>query len=507
VTTVADLQRAVFPSAHPVAAADRPASPPDAPGARRTDREVAWVRVLRSRVPAFEALESTDLAIIPGPSLALVAPADGQIEAVAQALDQAGVPAVLLIDGDVGRESLRRLADTLAGAGLTTLWLDEGDPLALERSVIAYLVNQRAELDRRAAELETQLARFALHGRGLDDQAAAIAAFLGRAVVIEGRRGDPIAMHAPADQPLAAAAVSRYLARPSAIGPFRVDLPTAGGEPGPGGRLLLLGDDPPTEFERIVAERIAALLALELARDEAVRQARDETRRGDPLPADGPPWVVLLAAQGDPTGAEGDLAAREAVRAQVRLLMSPRRLVLRGSTESLELRLVAAAPADDPLGMATADRLAGVLGRTVALSRPFDERAARPAAEAAARATLDAAVRLPRPPRVARVVRLPAYLLLGNLRNLPDGLTQAQGLLAPILGGRAEVVAERLATLSAVLASPSLAEAADRLGIHRNTVAYRVQRLEARGDWDLADPDLRVALLLAVRVMQNAQTS
>lgn len=513
-TTVAELQRAVFPTARRVAGGPGSEDVPDTSRASRTDREVAWVRVLRSRVPAFEALESTDLAIIPGPSLVLVAPGDAQIDALGLALGQAGVPAVLLVDGDLGRDALRRLADTVADAGLTALWLDEGDPVALERSVIAYLVNQRAELDRRAAELETQLARFALLGRGLEDQAAAIAAFLGRAVVIEGSRGDPIAMHAPAEQPIAAAAVSRHLARPSAAGPLRVDIPASVGTPGPGGRLILLGDEPPTEFERIVAERIAALLALELARDEAVRQARDETRRGDPLPADGPPWVVLLAAQGELTGEPGELtggpdelAAREAVRAQVRLLMSPRRLVLRGSTESLELRLVAAAPADDPLGLTTADRLAGVLGRTVALSRPFDERAARPAAEAAARATLDAAARLPRPPRVARVARLPAYLLLGNLRNLPDGVAQAQELLAPILGGRADVVAERLATLSAVLASPSLAEAADRLRIHRNTVAYRVQRLEARGDWDLADPDLRVALLLAVRVMQNAQTS
>ena len=82
---------------------------------------------------------------------------------------------------------------------------------------------------------------------------------------------------------------------------------------------------------------------------------------------------------------------------------------------------------------------------------------------------------------------------------------QAQELLAPILVGRSETVADRLATLAAVLASPSLAEAADRLGVHRNTVAYRVQRLETRGDWDLADADLRVALLLAVRIMQNAQ--
>jgi purine catabolism regulator len=187
------------------------------------------------------------------------------------------------------------------------------------------------------------------------------------------------------------------------------------------------------------------------------------------------------------------------------LLMSPRRLVLRGSSESLELRLVAAAPSDDPGGLATAERLATFLGRTVAVSRPFTEPGSRPEAEAAARATLEAADLLADPPRVVRAARLPAYLLIGSVRNLPDGVRQARELLGPILVGRPEVQHERLETLRAVLGSPSLNEAASRLGIHRNTVAYRVSRMETLAEWDLADPELRFALELAVRVVQNAQ--
>ena len=349
-----------------------------------------------------------------------------------------------------------------------------------------------------------QLARLALLGRGLDVQAATIGAFLGRAVVIEGRRGDPIAVHAPSDVPAAAAAVARYLARPSGGAALRVAIPAPAGEPGAGGRLVLLGDEAPNELERIAADRIVALLALELAREAAVRQARDETRRGEPLPADGPPWVVMLASQGAADGPD-DIAAREGTRAELRLLMSPRRLALRGSSESLELRLVAAAPAEDPGALAAAARLASFLGRTVAVSRPFTEPGARPAAEAAARATLEAAAVLADPPSVARAGRLPAYLLLGNVRNLPDGARQARELLEPILVGRPEIQRERLETLRAVLGSPSFNEAATRLGVHRNTVAYRVARLEEMTAWDLSDPDLRFALELAVRIVQNAQ--
>jgi len=491
-----DLHRTLFPTARPIGAAELSAD--------RAEREVGWVRVLKPRVPAFEALETGDLAIIPGAALAVVAAGAAQIEELAVALARARVPAVLLVDGDAGSEALRALGEAVTAAGLTALHLGRADPVALERSVIGFLVNRRAELDRRAADLEAQLARSALLGQGLDMQAATIGSFLGRAVVIEGRRGDPIAVHAPGDVPSAAAAVARYLARPSGAGALRVTIPAPAGEPGAGGRLVFLGDEAPNELERIAADRIVALLALELARAAAVRQARDDTRRGEPLPADGPPWVVMLASQGVADGPD-DIAAREETRGELRLLLSPRRLVLRGSSESLELRLVAAAPADDPAGLATAERLAAFLERTVAVSRPFAEPGARPAAEAAARATLGAADLLPKPPAVARAARLPAYLLLGNIRNLPDGIRQARELLDPILVGRPEVHRERLDTLRAVLGSPSLNEAATRLGVHRNTVAYRIARLEELADWDLADPDLRFALALAVRVVQNAQ--
>ena len=491
--TLGDLQRALFPTARLVGRSVAGAS----------DRDVVWVRVLKARVPAFDALDAGDVAIIPGPALAVVAPGGSQIDELAAALARARIPAVLLVDGDGGAGALDALGRSATDLGLTVLSLGRADPVALERSVIGFLVNRRAELDRRAAELESQVASLALLGRGLDVITQAIGSFVGRPVVIEGRRGDPIAVHAPADLPGSAAAVAGYLARPSGVA-LRVSIPAPAGEAGAGGRLVLLGDDPPNELERIALERIAAVLALELARDAAVRQAREEARRRDPLPTDGPPWVVLLASQGVADGPD-EIGARELVRAGLRQLLPPARAALRGTAESLELRLVAAAPMDDPDGLATAERVAQFLHRPVAVSRPFREPAARAAAEATTRATLDAGERLEPTATVLRATRLPAYLLLGNLHNLPDGLRDARDLLAPLLIGRPSAQAARLATLRTVLETASVGEAAARLGVHRNTVAYRVARLEEAGGWDLADPDLRFALLMAVRLVQSAQ--
>lgn len=464
------------------------------------------MRVLKPRVPAFDALDPGDLVIVPGPSLAVVAPGAGQLDEVVAALARARVPAVLLTHGDTGSTALAALGAAAAAVGLVVLDLGRTDPSTLERSIIGFLVNRRAELDRRAGDLEGELARLALRGEDLDVLVAAVATFLGRAVAVEGRRGDVLAVHAPTDGPAVAASVAAYLARPSGDVALRVPIQAPAAEPGGGGRLVLLGDEPTGELERIVAERAAALLALELAREDAVRQAREDALRSHPLPVDGPPWVVLLAVQRGAPGGPDDLSAREAVRAELRMMVRPARLLLRGNAESLELRMVAAAPADDPEGRRIAARLADYLGRTVAVSRPFREAGERPAAEAAARATLEAAETLAAPPPVALAARMPAYQLLANVRNLPDGLRQARALLAPVLGGRPEQEAERLATLEAVLGTPSLGEAAQRLGVHRNTITYRVRSLERRGEWDLADPDLRFALALAIRIVQHAQS-
>lgn len=492
-----DVQAAIFPTARPLVE----------PGSTDLAAEVAWVRVMKPRVPAFDALEPGDLAIIPGSSLAIVAPegeTTGAVRELIGAFIGAHVPAILLVDNGDPDHLLDTLGRAAVEAGLITFRLARADPVQVERGVIGYLVNRRAQLDQRAGELERELARLALLGRGLDVLAAAIGGFFGRPVVIEGRRGDPLVIHAPTDVPDAAGAVGRYLARPAAVA-LRVAIPGAPGESGPGGRLVLLGEEPARELERVASDRLVALLALELARDSAVRHARDEVRRGDPLPAAGPPWTVILARQ-FPAESGDEIAAREEVRGELRLLFSPGRLGLRGTSESLELRMVAAASADDPECREIGDRLCRFLHRTVAISRPFSEAGGRPAAEASARATLDAVEHLAEAPLVALAARLPAYLLLGNLHHLPDAPQQAAALLAPILVGRPEVRRRRLDTLRAVLESPGPNEAAARLGVHRNTISYRSGRIERLAGWDLREPDLRLALLLAVRIVQREQS-
>jgi purine catabolism regulator len=498
VTDLAALADELFPGA------PRTAVPHDA-----TARPIAWVRVMRGRVPAFDALEPGDLVIAPASALAVVAPGPTELEALVGALAAVPVSGALLAEGEgegEGTVALDAAAAALAGAGIPSVRVQRPDVGELERSVVGYIVGSGAELERQASLLEAELRRRALEGGGVAGLVATVSAFLGRALALEAGRGAPIVVHAPAEAPGAAAEAARYEARRGGRGgavALRVELPSAAGA---AGSLLVLGSEPASELARVTLPRVAGLVALELARDEAVRGAADRARRSEPMPAAGPPWVVILARQREPGGDDDTPAvreSREAARRALRLLAPAKRMNLRGDADSLEVRAVAAG--DLPESIALAERIAELLGRPVSISRPFSTPADRPAADAEARATLEAALLLDRPPRLARADRLAIYRMLGAMHKLPDGPQLARAVLEPLLDARPDVRRERLETLRAILAYGGVSEAAAALGVHRNTVAYRLRRIEAATRWHLADPDLRLPLAVALEFVQEEQ--
>ncbi|HJP89429.1 MAG TPA: helix-turn-helix domain-containing protein [Candidatus Limnocylindrales bacterium] len=481
-------------------------------GAPTNLRPISWVRVMRDRIPAFDVLDAGDLVIMPASALSVVAPGAAALEDLASSLAAVPVSGALLLDGAADA------ADALGRAGVPVVVVPRTDAAALERSVVGYIVARGAELERQAALLEAELRRRALDGAGAAGLLATVAGFLGRALALEGPRGDAIAVHVPAHVPGAAADAAAYQvgSRHSRRAPsdsngvvLRVPMPAAHGV---AGAILVLGAAPPSELAVVMLPRVAELLALELAREEAIRGAADRARHVEAMPSAGPPWVVAVARQREPDGHVDEPAAREAreqLRRAVRLLAPARRMSLRGDADSIEVRAVLAvdpAGGPDPDGRIAAAALAGVVGRVVALSRPFHSPNERPAAEAEARATLEAAERLPGlpgPGKVALGARLAAYRMLGALHQLADGPRLAHAVLEPLLASRVDVRREHLATLAAYLDGGGVGEAATTLAIHRNTVTYRMRRIEALTGWDLTDPDLRLALQLALRLVQD----
>jgi PucR family transcriptional regulator, purine catabolism regulatory protein len=506
--TVEQLWRAVFPAARLADGAPAPATgqPATGQGPRGLGRNVSWVRVLKARTPAFDALEPDDLAIAAEPTLRALAGLAVDPVSLVEALANAGASGLLVVgEGDTGEDIVRSTLERAGRLGLAAFSLAEGEVAALERSAIGYVVNGRAELEGRAAALEAELERAALAGAGVDGLAATIARFLARPTAIEATDGSGLALHAPLESADDAPSVAEYLQRGRGAA-LRVELPGAGW-------LVLLGSQPPSELERVVAGRVSRFLALLLGRAADASAGALERAAGG-LPADGPPWVVLLARQLDESAPQ-TVEQRERLRAELRRTEPARRLVLRGDATSLELRMIAAPGSADPAGYALAERVSRRIGRPVALSEPFSEPTDRPLVEAHARSTLEAFEALPPAERaglggadgafVARTGMAPAYRLAAGLSTLPDGQRQARQLLAPLLSGRPSRDRQVLATLRALLDHAGLAEAATALGVHRNTLAYRLTRIEERTGWRLADPTLRFALAVAVRIVQSAQ--
>jgi hypothetical protein len=268
------------------------------------------------------------------------------------------------------------------------------------------------------------------------------------------------------------------------------------------GSIVLLGDELVSERERIACERVAPLLALEIVRVAAELPANAGRGEARTLPADGPPWVAIAARQ--PRPHETDVPA---LRREIRLLAGPRRFMLRGSNESLEVRIIAVADAADPGAALVAAKVAKRLDRPVAISRPFTEPSARPAAEAEARDALESLERRlggrvgSGGEQVVRAELLGAHRLLGAVLSIPEARRHALTLLEPILVGTPGARRQRIATIRAVLDAPGSAEASSSLGVHRNTTAYRVRRIEELTGWDLREPDLRLALSIALRIL------
>ncbi|MFM7782356.1 MAG: hypothetical protein ACKO8J_04625, partial [Candidatus Limnocylindrus sp.] len=200
-------------------------------------RTVSWVRLLRTRLPAFDGMDAGDLALIPLLTLRAVAQDEAARREMVEFLANSNATGILAIaSGEQSNEeeaALRHLVAAAAVTRLPTLLVRDVEPAQLERSLIGAVVNRRAELERQAVALERQIAALALDGQGLDALVGALAAFIGRAVALEARGGTSRAVVAPAGQPgsaAAAKAVSRYLGKYHADGQ-RIPLPAVPGAP------------------------------------------------------------------------------------------------------------------------------------------------------------------------------------------------------------------------------------------------------------------------------------
>ncbi|HEY0830013.1 MAG TPA: GAF domain-containing protein [Candidatus Dormibacteraeota bacterium] len=259
---------------------------------------------------------------------------------------------------------------------------------------------------------------------------------------------------------------------------------------------------------RLRGDLVEEVLAGGLEAEEAERVARQAERLGHRLPHRA--WVVVLEADDDKT--EAALAARGQ---QDRLDGALSGLVRSRLPGSLTLVRPASAvflvPDELAADLATVEKLAAqILAAAAPVMKPGSGSVgignlANGVSELA-RSHVEArqALRLTR--RAGSRGRVASYRSLGAFRLLlevqsPEALRRfVEELLGPLLQYAQSRDTPLLETLEALSAARWIRRAAARqLGIHINSMSYRVERIQALTGLQLDDPETRVAISIALR--------
>ena len=525
--TVEDVWRGALPKGTDLAA-----------GRAGLHREVVWCTGLRARAPAFDPLRGGELVLINVETLPLVDPRLS-LAGLIESLSAHGIAAAAVL-GPVNQEA-RALADSRA---IPVLSLPSGAPVAeVEQHVLRFIVDRRAELNERAQDLHRQLSELALAGRGLHAVLARLTELVALPVVLE--RGGSLDYVAAGSQrslpPELATAIEGQRAdlddwlREVPLSAFD---PPVSARPLPGGRTRLIapilvhgsiggflsligGDGELGELHRLAIGRAAHACAIELVRAGAARDARDELEEelldvltgGRPGSQEGARerarrkgfdlQSAYLVVAGR-AGVDGKAARVQGAWERVLATLGTPALVR--AREETVLALVGLSGHRPPQPRAVVEQLQ-VAGRTAAggalglghggvRSGPSEVSSAAREAEQA----LSMGRRLFGPDSITAFKDLGLYRLLLGLQSLPELRSFQDEVLSTLRQkDRSGALLKTLRSYLSTNGSPT--DAAQALHLHRNTVLYRLDRIEDLLGVDLRDSEVRLTLHLALKIL------
>ena len=552
--TVAELQSSALPPETKLLA-----------GTDGLRREVSWTATLRTRPPAFQSLKGGEFLLISTESLRLLdstlslarliqsisrfgvaaAAVVGEIpaDAISQA-ESAGIPLFALpfgatlteVDHSLNRaivewqNELQRQSQEIY-RHLTELAL-EGQGVPAIAAVLARATGRPVAHEDRAFTLTfhgDQTAGPAAGGVAGDEIAAAFRA--GQAEVQEWLRSRRLSPSEPpsAEFRLASTGLARLVA-PIVL------------REGVVGCLSLIGEaDSFREIERLSIVRAAAACAIEGVRESAALDAEeragvtflDELLTGAPVSADAirrlasrlgldlsQPQIVLVLRQHIPQrrgigGSSMSGASAAATPATAAALSTAvEREFGRRQVKALcrgwegTAAVVFAAPSGSEARTEVQALIGGIAARlgtpvSVGVSQPRAGATGVPEAFREAQGALNLGSRLFGPGRTTFYGDLGLYRLLLALSESPELRAFHEDALGQLITVERKTNGELLRTLEAYFASRcSPTEAAERLHVHRNTLLYRLRRIEAITGLDLEDPETRLALNLALHIGQ-----
>jgi purine catabolism regulator len=506
-------------------------------GSEGMGREVAWCAVLRARAPAFDPLRGGELVLL-DPTVIPVVDPRLTLPRLIESLHGAGI-AGIVVAGPAADDS-RRVAEALALPLFEVL-----DPAApgldeLEQQVLRYIVDRRAELHERTADLHRQLSELALAGRGLRAVLDRLTELAGVPVIFEhGTAIDYIS--AGRDRKLPLEVEAAVVQQRHALAAWLRDVPLSAFDPPvtdrplPGGRTRLVapilvqgaiagfvslvgGAGQLGEVHRLAVGRASHACAIEMVRDRAAKEAKDELeedvvdiltggrpgspaaaaerlrRRGIELDA----RYLVAAGQAGESGVSRLKAAWEKQLSGMRLPA----LVRERDSSALAIVSLAGRRPPEPAVLLRELQQAGrsacgqvAIGHGTVRSGAGEVAAAAREAEQA----LAMGTRLYGHDRIVAFQDLGLYRLLYSLQRQPELRAFTEEALARL--GARDRNGDLRRTLAAYLeCNGSPTDAALRLKLHRNTVLYRLSRIEELLGVDLREAEARLTLHLALRI-------
>jgi purine catabolism regulator len=504
-------------------------------GADALDRELRWAHVIEMADPS-DLLKGGELVLTTG--IGAGAQERDQARWIATLVDQ-GPAAVMVELGTTWRE---RVPDPVVRA-----CTDADVPLVafgrqvrfieITEAVHAAVLNNQFELLRRGEEIHRRFTELILHGRGVPEILAELAAAVNSPVVLEdaghelvyyvsGRVGDDVALGAWTD-------LHRAEDRGETPGgALVVDVRLMDSS---WGRLIALAiDEPLDDFDRVATERAALAVAIDLlgqqheehlrARsrgaflsdlaDDRVEES-DARRRAEALGFPGTGRGALLpvaASWRGPRARRGEELSWTRLSGELRAALSSTGFgVLLGPRDvdllvllSLGGRSYDEALAEHVAGLFHAvleRRGAGLEDAALAIGAPAETWAAVGQGLRRVRRSAGAATALP--PRRWYDARRPGVTdLLHDLRDAPELDAFVDEQLGPLLEGGSARQRALLETLEAYLAAGGRkAQAARALHLERQSLYLRLRRIEELLGVSLDDEDAVLGLHLAVRAL------
>ncbi len=509
------------------------------------DRQVEWATSLRTRPPAFEAIKGGELAFIAVRSIRLLDERLDLSRVLESFADKGGVAAAVV--GEVTGAAVE-LADRLM---LPLLQLPEPSHVSdVQQATTRFILDQRTALHDRAQELQAELMELALNGAGPAGIVERLAGILGLATAWQADSGElrhaagPLpadVRHDPWAQEMAAVRrfadstvvlaanppVREFPAGAAGIARLVAPIPLRDGI---GGFVSVLGPEGELgQLARLGCARAASACAIELDRERAVLAARDDLegefatalitgaysseasmlerarRVGASLGEESLVLVVRVPAPAPQDWPQSGVRAsqRWAQRREMPALAAAHQgavVVIAGSSLSDPRRAAVELAADC--------RGAAGVPVAVGIGRPKHGLGGIRASHREAEQAISMGVKLNGASPVVSFADLGLHRLLYAMAQHPELHEFYRDLLASLVAYDEKGGGDLLRTLDAFFhchGSPT--ETAQRLKLHRNTVLYRLRRIEEVGRLSLSDPDTRLNLQLCLRIREVLQAA